>query len=56
MTDFESRLREAASTDEIVDLQDLFLRFTLESFVGIGFNETLGCLKSREIVPFAKGT
>ncbi|ORZ30371.1 cytochrome P450 [Catenaria anguillulae PL171] len=49
-----ARLHEAAQNGKVVDLNDLFYRFTLDSFMEIGFGMTdLGALTSDEPVPFA---
>ncbi|CAM6042745.1 unnamed protein product [Sphagnum compactum] len=45
----------AAKNHEIVDLQDLFMRLTLDSICKIGFGVEIGCLSpSLPEVPFAK--
>ncbi|KAI9143239.1 cytochrome P450 [Paraphysoderma sedebokerense] len=46
-------LERASETETIVDLHDLFYRFTLDSFSEIGFGVKLGALKSVEPIAFA---
>ncbi|GJJ75709.1 hypothetical protein EMPS_08067 [Entomortierella parvispora] len=48
-------LSSVADTGEVVDLQELFYKFTLESFGEIAFGESFGCLKDpKKEVPFAQ--
>ena len=58
----QSKLNHFAEKESIVDLQDLFFRFTLDGFAKIGFNVlyaciddqiTLSCMQQEEQVPFA---
>ncbi|KAJ3360150.1 Protein kinase alk2 [Allomyces javanicus] len=48
-----SRLRDAARSGTIVDLHDLLYRFTLDSFMEIGYGARIDALKSDEPIPFA---
>lgn len=45
-------LNRASETETIIDIHDLFHRFTLDSFCEIGFGVKLGALKSVEQIPF----
>ncbi|KAJ1551498.1 hypothetical protein HK405_014392, partial [Cladochytrium tenue] len=47
------RLGRAADAGETLDLQDLFFRFTLDSFCRIGFGRHLGTLEQATPVAFA---
>lgn len=48
-------LSTVADTGEVIDLQELFYKFTLESFGEIAFGESFGCLKDpKKDVPFAQ--
>ncbi|KAI9320278.1 cytochrome P450 [Zopfochytrium polystomum] len=47
------RLDQAAQTSEVVNLQDLFFRFTLDSFCRIGFGEMIDSLKQEKPIAFA---
>jgi len=48
-------LSTVADSGEIIDLQELFYKFTLESFGEIAFGESFGCLKDpKKDVPFAQ--
>ncbi|KAJ1563026.1 hypothetical protein HK405_003963 [Cladochytrium tenue] len=48
-----SRLGRAADAGETLDLQDLFFRFTLDSFCRIGFGRHLGTLERETPIAFA---
>ena len=50
---FEKKLNEYAESGQIVDLQALFFKFTLDGFAKIGFNVDLNCMQQEESVPFA---
>lgn len=52
MTLFKERLAEFARSAKEADLQDLFFRFTLDSFAEVGFGVSTGSLVSGK-VPFA---
>ncbi|KAK3846521.1 MAG: cytochrome P450 [Linnemannia gamsii] len=41
-------LSEAADTGKVIDLQNIFYLFTLDSFGEIAFGQTFGCLKNPE--------
>ncbi|TPX55746.1 hypothetical protein PhCBS80983_g05075 [Powellomyces hirtus] len=43
-----------AEKGDVIDLQDIFFRFTLDSFGKIGFNADLNCLGNPDPVPFAQ--
>ncbi|KAL1925315.1 uncharacterized protein VTP21DRAFT_198 [Calcarisporiella thermophila] len=47
-------LDDYASTGEKIDLHDLFFRFTLESFLRIGFGTSIGAMDLSREVKFAK--
>lgn len=47
------RMANAAADNQVVDLQDIMYRFTLDSFGLIGFGVDLGCLSTEGPVPFA---
>ncbi|KAJ3328243.1 Protein kinase alk2 [Blyttiomyces sp. JEL0837] len=47
-------LNRSAQNNEIMDLQETFFRFTLDSFCKIGFGINLNCLSNETPVPFAK--
>ncbi len=47
-------LKETAKKGGAIDLQDVFFRFTMQSFCQIAFGEDLDCLSSPEQHPFAK--
>jgi cytochrome P450 len=49
-----TRLKRHARENRVFDLQDLFFRFTLDSFAEIAFGETTGCLSDGAPVPFAQ--
>lgn len=49
-----ARIAAAAQSREVIDVQDLMYRFTLDSFGRIGFGVQLGCLSCQEQVPFAE--
>ncbi|KAI8987580.1 cytochrome P450 [Mycotypha africana] len=46
-------LDKAADTNQIVDFHDIMFKFTLDSFILIGFGVQLNALSSKEKVPFA---
>ncbi|KAJ1563671.1 hypothetical protein HK405_001193, partial [Cladochytrium tenue] len=48
-----ARLGRAADAGEIIDLHELFFKFTLDGFCRIGFGEHLGSLESDRSMPFA---
>jgi hypothetical protein len=48
------RLRAAAEKGVAIDMQDMFFRFTMDSFSEIAFGEDLGCLTSEQPHPFSK--
>ncbi|KAJ1553640.1 hypothetical protein HK405_007340 [Cladochytrium tenue] len=48
-----ARLGRAADNGEVVDLHELFFKFTLDGFCRIGFGEHLGSLSSEKPLPFA---
>ncbi|KAI9340180.1 cytochrome P450 [Zopfochytrium polystomum] len=50
---FSNRLERAVSNNEIVNLSELFFRFTLDGFCRIGFGENLNSLEQEKPVPFA---
>ncbi|CAO3648404.1 unnamed protein product [Cunninghamella blakesleeana] len=50
MTDiFDEKIKK----DEIIDIHDMMFRFTLDSFVLLGYGINIGSIKSKEKVPFA---
>ncbi|KAI9253973.1 cytochrome P450 [Phascolomyces articulosus] len=49
----EHVLDKKAASGETIDFQDIIYKFTLESFVNIGFGKNLDILTSEENVPFA---
>ena len=47
------RLEEAAINQKPVDVQDLFFRYTFDSFGKLAFGLDVGCLSGEESPPFA---
>ena len=47
------RLEEAAINKTPVDIQDLFFRYTFDSFGKLAFGLDVGCLTGKENPPFA---
>ncbi|KAL0076178.1 cytochrome P450 CYP5203 [Phycomyces blakesleeanus] len=47
-------LDKATETSELVDFHDLMYKFTLDSFILLGFGVRLNGLASKEVVPFAE--
>ena len=53
MESFDVRLDQLSQSNVVVDLQDLFYKFTLDSFLQIGFNVKLNSILQEKSVPFA---
>jgi cytochrome P450 len=48
-----SRLKRQAAEKRPLDIQDLYFRYTLDSFAQIAFGESTGCLSDGAPLPFA---
>lgn len=48
-----ARFERYAKEKKVFDIQDLYFRFTLDSFSEIAFGESAGCLSDGAEVPFA---
>ncbi|KAI9364956.1 cytochrome P450 [Zopfochytrium polystomum] len=53
MQDLVAVLNDAADKGELVNLNDLFLRFTMDGFCKIAFGVEIGCLTAKERPAFA---
>jgi len=49
-----NKLKRECNPEQVVELQDLFFRLTLDSIGSLGFGVELGCIDSEETKPFVK--